>query len=233
MSRKNIICFDASIKHGLVGVGVWDFTNKKKVYITYDKKLETYESYAAETMALATAMEYAWKNKIKTPHLFTDNLVLAQRGIPKNFTDKFGDATLSWIPREFNNEADKLSKKGRNINKIPIESLVIPKTAEGKDLTGLGKYIGDYDKETKVNLMRRLAITPFQMHLVGFINKEETSILQPEEKDLDFIKFCYSIIRKGNIQGKYKHQWVKLIKKIHGQMNDKNIELFIRSRNLI
>ena len=66
MAQGFKICFDASIRNGLVGIGVWDFEKKVKKYVSFSSK-NNMDSYTAEKMALAVAMEYAYSQDFKLP----------------------------------------------------------------------------------------------------------------------------------------------------------------------
>lgn len=227
---KDIIHFDASICNGVCGIGVWDLKRQVKVYKSYaiDKQC----SYTGEIMALLTAMEYAWENKISNPILLTDNSTLAEQGIPKRFTKKFGTARLHWIPRELNEEADALSKEGRLVSTIPLTS--ITQKISKNNVQQLSMKIRNYPKDRKVILLKRLASTEYQMALISvydFKSKTITSTFNPE-LDTSFVKF-FNSIRKCN----ETHTEVKSIMvKTHGiqiTMKDVEVDKFIRESNLI
>ena len=160
------ISFDASIpnKSNICNIGIYDTTNKHKLSKTFyiDKNC----SFKAETMALACTLEYAFENGIKILNLFTDNKSLADYGIPKQFLlkFKFKKVTLTWIPRELNVEADKLSK---------INSICANETEIENNKTIFLKY----SFEQKVNLIEKI---------VNKENKIETELLRllkTSEKD--------------------------------------------------
>jgi len=112
------ICLDASVmEDGTLGIGIYDITNNKKIALTF-KTEPSRNALKGETMALICAMEYAHNLGIKKVHFFTDNLTLSEMGIDANFLIKFPfkETKLTWIPRDLNKEADKMSKAGRNPN---------------------------------------------------------------------------------------------------------------------
>jgi len=110
------ICIDASItEEGVLGVGIFDITNNQRIALTYTTK-PCRDAYVGESMALICAMEYAHKNGFKKVHFFTDNKRLGDEEINPKFLEKFPfeSIQITWIPRDLNKEADKMSKAGRN-----------------------------------------------------------------------------------------------------------------------
>jgi len=228
-NKKQIICFDASIiKSGRVGCGVYDMTNLKKVYKTFNTNLKHHESYKGEMMALVTAMEYMYANNIKNPYLFTDNLTLANDGIPDFLIEKYGEAQLYWIPREFNVEADLLSKKARNVKTTPIKDL------NSTNIVDLSVSLRQFPKNKRANLLVRLAISDYQMELAQYFKngKNKPTKINTTKDDKQFELFFNSIRKKGDMAKKKTSSLNKLFDPSRSlssnQMND-----LIRSRNII
>lgn len=72
-------------------------------------------------------LDYAAENKFERLNLYTDNLDLATKNIKKVLKNhNFIDVKLTWVPRELNTSADKLSKEGQKINKTVTPIFVGP-----------------------------------------------------------------------------------------------------------
>lgn len=229
-NKKQIICFDASIiKSGRVGCGVYDMTNLKKVYKTFNTNLKSHESYKGEMMALVTAMEYMYANNIRNPYLFTDNQALANDGIPDFLIEKYGEAQLYWIPREFNVEADLLSKKARNVKTTPIRDL------NSTNITDLSVRLRQFPKKQRASLLVRLAITEYQMELAKYFKdgkNKPTTIANRSKDDIRFELFFNSIRKKGDM-AKKKVQTLNKLFNPSNNLNSETMNDFIRSRNII
>jgi len=131
--NTHYISFDASIKEGYVGIGIFNNNNGDSLH--YKFKIKMNSSRMAEEMALLCAIKYANDNYIATPFFFTDNLPLFN-DINENqqmYIDKYSKImtkikhkkriNIHWIPREINTEADKLSKiKCKTVSKKSIKS---------------------------------------------------------------------------------------------------------------
>ena len=110
------ITFDASISDcGIIGIGIHDIKRKETIGYSYNSAYKSNNSFEGEKMALLCSMEYVYSKSYKHLNLFTDNLSLATIGIPNHFLERFpfDSCTLTWIPRELNKEADKISKQYR------------------------------------------------------------------------------------------------------------------------
>ena len=115
--RNDFISFDASIKKNKLGIGIFDNIGCK--YFTYFTDIDKDCSLTAETIALGCALKYASKTKRKVLNLYTDNKTLANHGIPKQFQHLVEGKTVSltWVPREFNREADHASKGAQGFHR--------------------------------------------------------------------------------------------------------------------
>ena len=109
MSSQTKICFDASYQDGTVGIGIFNFDTKEEVYCRYTLLKDVNDSTLMETMALVQTIKYMRQNNITKAHLFTDNKSVADKGVSKTISEGL-KVTLNWIPREFNTDADRLSK---------------------------------------------------------------------------------------------------------------------------
>ncbi len=106
---SDFICFDASLKDGKVGIGIYDNLTKTSTNHIVDCPNN---SLMGETIALGYALLQAKRTNRSFVHLFTDNKTLGDQGIPDKFkyiTDHI-KCTLTWIPRELNKDADLASK---------------------------------------------------------------------------------------------------------------------------
>lgn len=249
--NKEIICFDASLKKNIVGVGIYDMKRGHKEYHSFSTNKEC--TTTAETIALVCAMEYMYKNNIHNPNLFTDNLAVANNGIPDYLIQKFGDARLFWLPREFNTEADKLSKDAREVSTVPIKDLntsVINDTKARpygsrtnviKDgvILDLGTFIRSLPLNKRISLLRRMALNDYQMSIVDFyIGKRSEPLpkaLPKNKDDHNFFMFFNSIRRKTDIIPTHRKFVIKKLnlKNQLATLSTKKIETFIRSRELI
>jgi len=160
MSKGSRICFDASIQESRIGVGIYNDNNKTKIHKSYNISLNFNESYKAEFIGLVTALEYCYTENIIKPKLFTDNLELAEKGIPEYLKEKYGSAKLYWIPREFNKVADKLSKASKNVSK--------PLKKEEQITRG---YILNLDYKKKLKLVKMLANSEFRKEFLHLLKK--------------------------------------------------------------
>lgn len=108
--RNNFISFDASIREGILGIGIYD--NLTFEHFTYYTDISKDCSFTGETIALGCALQYAYKIKRTVVNLYTDNKSVANNGIPKQLQHLVENmqVTLTWVPREMNKEADRASK---------------------------------------------------------------------------------------------------------------------------
>jgi hypothetical protein len=135
---KNIaytkIAFDASIMDNKdLGIGMYDMTNK--VRLCEGGRLPKQCSTLGETEALKFSLRYASENKIKNIALFTDSQNVSRVNLEKFTKDyDFDNVTITWIPRDLNREADKLSKDGQKLNNkvkplTDIQTVIFPEPA--------------------------------------------------------------------------------------------------------
>ena len=250
MSSRRLICFDASIKGNKVGIGVYDSTRKVKLYKCLAKPKGKFGAEDAETMALIASLQYMQENDVPSAHLFTDNINVYNVGINKNMVRKYlgtlGTVELFWIPREFNQTADELSKKGRDVEKIELGELInisdpksekktktikMKKTPEEVAQLGLKDRIKEYPIKQRLTLLRRLAMNEYQMRFMYFMlgNPNEIEISESQD-DRSFTRVCASIIRRKECP-----QLDKFCKQFKKRPNVGNAQLkrFVKNRNLI
>lgn len=174
MSVALKIFFDASIRNGVIGIGVYDFNNKEKVFKTLEHKQEN--SYEAEMLALYSAMEYSLSSNKKTnvPMYFTDNMDLYNKGIPKDFEERFGKGLLFWIPRELNTIADDLSKDGSLVAATSIEEMIEYGKNNEINQRNIIVKLKTYSLTKRVNLLKKF-FPEYCEFLDLFINPKGTS----------------------------------------------------------
>jgi len=234
MSKGQKICFDASIRNGVVGIGIWDYSTKFKKYVSFPS--DNPSSYIAEKMALAVAMEYAHSKKYINPYYFTDNSKLAEEGIPNKFKIKYGTGRLHWIPREFNKEADELSKKGSDvISKVSISSLEDNKT----ETFNLILKLSDYTFERKINFLKRIATQNCETIFVDLITAKGKGHYPASymKRIKNFVYIATNIFKKEELS-KYTRKRINKIKTDNPYLRQTNgmqktLTDFIRSRNTI
>ena len=206
------ICFDASIRNGFVGVGIYDMKTKQKEFHTFNYNGKS--SYKAEKMALALAMAYARNYNLENPRFFTDNKQLGDEGIPTNFLERFEyvewNPELHWIPREMNTEADALSKAGSINNPIETEYL-----AEPSDW--LVESLQNYTMERRLNFMDKLANNKNEKKYVRLLRGELANLKKVKFASsagfLEFLSISKMMFGKEDLSkkgwGKAKGQWDK------------------------
>lgn len=231
MAGTHLICFDASI-HDTIGIGIWDYTNKFSSYKKYPKPAENCGSNIAETMALIASLKYMKNNNIQCAFLFTDNMEVANKGISKKLLLKYNlslDTKLFWIPRQFNREADLLSKVARKSDIIPLQTTVkIPiDSMVNNEEWHLKNEIKKYSLERRLSLGKRLANSENQMR---FICELPCQLKGCSEEDKVFFRFCTKMFAKSehNNVNKYLSALSNTPK-----FSSSKMENFIRSRNLV
>ena len=208
MASKTLICFDASINNGKVGIGIWDASHQTKVFKSFPvPNAHKFGSNEAERMALIATLQYMKENDIKQAHIFTDNMNVYNEGISKSllrkYTDAMDSAELFWIPRQFNKEADALSKKGSEVSKVPVQVLQEKKQSHGNSSieTSLKQSLKSYSKEKRFDLMKRLAITDYQMNFIyAIMNNDSTPLQANNADDIKFTQFICSIFNSGEVK---------------------------------
>jgi len=187
MSKIRIIQFDASIRNGKVGIGMFDRTSNVSIVksVDYHDNINM-SSKDAETLALICTLQYMNENNIKSARLFTDNSQIADRGISDYLKKKYlteSDVSLHWLPRELNSKADTLSKKGSYISHI-VESF------------NTKEKIKKYPLLKRLNLLERLAKAESDYKVLDKIRSNKP--LNKSSKK--FLKICLSIISPGEIK---------------------------------
>jgi hypothetical protein len=228
------ICFDASVRNGLVGIGIWDFEKKVKKYVSFSSNNTS--SYTAEKMALAVAMEYAYSNSYKNPYYFTDNSTLAENGIPKDFIKKYGNGRLHWIPREFNLEADELSKLGSKVvGNTSINSLEDNISKE----FNLIESLSEYGFQRKIDFLKRIATKHSEREFIKLLmaKKKGNYHTNCPKGIKPFVYLVCHIFHKFELS-KYAFNRINLIKLedsyLRKTKNKQKVLIeFIRSRNTI
>jgi len=126
------IAFDASVMNNKnLGIGMYDMSNN--VRLRKGGKLHKQCSTLGEAEALKFTLKYANEKGFKNLALFTDSQNLSRHELGQYTKDyNFNRVVLTWIPRELNTEADKMSKEGQKLNKKVIfetPNLIYPKAA--------------------------------------------------------------------------------------------------------
>jgi ribonuclease HI len=180
--RTTYIYFDASLKDGNVGIGIYNQKKNTGESIFFENtKLTVCQ---AETKALQLAIQYAINEKISKPMFFTDNLYVFDQGFPTEFEKSFDQEfkpRLFWIPRELNTEADKLSK-GYKINEI----MNIANTIKTK-----------YTFNQKLNFLKKIARQKSDIDAIRLLEtgeKDDYSFQLTEKNKIFFqlIKGCFA-----------------------------------------
>jgi len=223
MSVAIKIFLDASIRNGVIGIGVYDYNTKEKISKTLEHKKEN--SDEAELLALYAAMEYVYgkygfQTQYQSVCYFTDNMQIYKNGIPTLFLNIFGQGQLFWIPRELNDIADKLSKNGSEVKKTSIielseygnENMVI------NDRNIIWK-LKTYSLEKRLNLLKKIYPNDLQTILVNQYFTEKNSVKKQnyakshehylryknKEELKSLLKFALTIIDKKELtQGSHK-----------------------------
>ena len=222
MSTLPLITFDASIKGNSVGIGIYDKNNNDS--FSFKIKINISNSLHAERIALIQTLKYLQARNIKKAHLFTDNSYLAREGISKILIDKYiGDnsyITLSWLPRELNQIADKFSKKAHKVKPII-------KTETGI-ITNIRQNLPSYSNKQKFGFVKRFALTEDEYgFVVKLENNEKVTSFNGFSK---YVKMIKTVFPEGelenfdeirhNIKGSLSHN--KMIRFINGRQ--KNIK---------
>lgn len=106
MKKRRIIYVDASTINQESKVSIYDTGNN----LTHTLDLiEVNNNNLAEKYAVLNAVLYVVKNNFKNAHILSDNLAATQ---DKKITEliKEQGISISWIPREINVIADKITK---------------------------------------------------------------------------------------------------------------------------
>jgi len=240
MSKLTKICFDASYHEGCVGIGIFNFDTQEEIIQRY--KVESVNSSLAETMALVQTLKYMKERKISSAHLFTDNMMVAKKGISKKLKGRFSDLTLTWIPREFNIDADRLSKRAHLLNAKEIAVRVSPnKKAKKKSemdpdiitekinsratkakipkLNSIKASIREYPLNQRIRVLRKLVNTRFSDKLLKSLTGTSVDLDHSSyrKEDRMFLKMYFSIIKDNECQQKnlMKDLRNNYIKKLH------------------
>jgi len=221
MSTLTKICFDASYHEGCVGIGIYNFDTKEEIIERY--KVNSMNSTVAETMALVKTLNYLKDKKIHSAHLFTDNMLVAEKGISKSFKKKFKSLTLTWIPREFNIDADRLSKRAHLLTP-KVTDITCPKTkvqrekekkiemndpiiiaekresrelkAQIPQLTNLKQSLKSYPLKNRINLLKKYSKSELTDKLLNSLTSGVTCLNSTDYRKCDkmFLKMYLSII---------------------------------------
>jgi hypothetical protein len=188
MGNSHLICFDASLCSDGIGIGIYDHTlckNIKRKIPHSNLKQKTNGSFIAEKLALVYTIRYIKESNIKSNiRLFTDNESLANQPISKKLLTRYNIAqnslSLHWIPREFNKQADKLSKV---IQKEKKEHIV--------------DKIKSYPLQNRLNLLKNIAQSKYQIELLKYLLKDSPPPKLPSKKSKDdrpYLKLICTII---------------------------------------
>lgn len=148
MARNDFISFDASVKDGKLGIGIYDNLTFK--HFTYYTTIDKDCSFKGEQIALGCALKYAHKIKRTKLNLYTDNQAVANHGIPKQFQHLVEGKVvkLTWIPREFNKEADKASKGKTDPVNVQADKIIKNSTR---------KALLQHPFDEKIKLLKRIS----------------------------------------------------------------------------
>ncbi len=205
----SFITFDASIKDNQLGVGLYDNFTKEKYHIltSIDKNC----SMKAESIALGCALQYCIKNNRPQVHLFTDNKMLADQGIPsqyKSLTEEFTEVTLTWIPRELNKDADLASKNAffphlKNPSATKLKEMRKKQNAKNiqniqniqNTKTGLAKVFETVSIQKKLEMLETLSRTKFEKEIVRMIKTKspDNYDFQYNKKTSMFMRVAYTL----------------------------------------
>ena len=209
---NNFITFDASLKLGKVGIGIYD--NITKTSHNFITECEN-NSLLGEKIALGCAIMYAAKKNRKKVHLFTDNLGLAQSGIPPQFKSIVKDLelTLTWIPRELNKEADLASKnaffphiKNPSLNQLKqlskVETKVFKKTkVKQTNIPVALPVFKNIKKQQKINMLNALATQKHEHEIIRLCTdgtKKHYNIGM-SNSTINFIKIIRSVLCENEL----------------------------------
>lgn len=159
------IFLDASVSvFGVIGIGIYEAQSKEKASITIQATTQM-SSVDAEELAFKKAVTFALSRfNSKNFNFFTDN-----RAVYLKYREKLLEyqkdglyLSINWIPRELNEDADRLSKLASNRGSVTgcndIEKQ-IEKDLMGTPITeGLSAYIRSKTLNEKFNLMKKVFI---------------------------------------------------------------------------
>lgn len=232
--NKTVIFFDASLRNGLVGIGIFNFSDMAKKFLSF--QVNHTDAYLGEKAALICSMEYAHNIGVKYPIFCTDNSILANEGISPKLLEKYPfeiKPKLIWIPRELNEEADKLSKSGSSANnslelelKISVNNVVL-------------KRLASYSFQRRINFLRRMANCQFEMEIVRMLEKgtKEHYNFQYKNDLKPFLLLINNIIlaeeKTAYVRERLKKVFKKANKKDTDFLTEKEFDSFVRKRNMI
>jgi hypothetical protein len=110
--KRRILYVDASVQDDIAKISLYDIENNLTNILELK---EITNSNEAEKYAIVYAILYVVKNNYKRCHILCDNIQATQQ---KKILElaKQQNITLSWIPREINVIADKITKLEPTVN---------------------------------------------------------------------------------------------------------------------
>lgn len=226
MSALIKIKFDASIHDGCIGVGIHNFDMKTDIKHRFKFK-NVPCSFGAESVALIKTLQYMKQVGIKQAHLFTDNQAIAEKGIQKSLLKGFGMVTLTWIPREFNEEADKLSKEAHQLQpafyNAEIDKVVVangtqmPKKEQlavsAESVKGLNKRLRAFTPSQRISMLKKIRQNKFTESVIKTLAGESKEVLQQDYRKADraFLSIVMATFAKEELPT--TDAWKKLVKK--------------------
>jgi len=204
MSTQTKICFDASYHEGFCGIGIYNFDTKEEIYIRYELPYKTKaqnNSELMETMALVKTLTYMRDRNIESAHLFTDNRGVAAKGVSSTLA-KGLNITLNWIPREFNEDADRLSKLAHTLVATPLNlkpmntsyktsPVIVEVNADiSKKMTN---RIKEYSLEKRLNLIKNMYSDRYECMNAIFGEKVHFGLVK---KDMKVFRMLKAILTK-------------------------------------
>jgi len=106
MKKRRILYVDATVIDSITKISLYDTTNNLTNIL---ELVDIKDNNIAESYAVLYAILYQIKHNYSNCHILTDNLSTTQNKKLLEFT-KSRKIGLSWIPREINIIADKITK---------------------------------------------------------------------------------------------------------------------------
>lgn len=233
-NKSPIVMFDASIneKTNTIGIGIYEIITDSKTTITITANDNVkIDSSIGEQIALQQAVK--WANNLfsnEVVHFFTDNMMVYKN---QNYVKPKGKVyELFWVPRRFNDKADKLSKlassKKQTSTKLKTELNTTP-------ITDIQNCIKSYPLDRRFRFLKLMASNDLEMRIVEFFEtgKNKPKTVQQATK---FVKLIRSVLSAKEAKAN-KKEYFKSYNKFDGGMlsslKAKEIEKMIRKRTNI
>lgn len=232
--KKNstTIFFDASINNGMIGIGIYDYSNKREISkrIAIKKQINL-NSFNAEIIAMISSLQYIQEQNISNKiHLFTDNMHLYKTGISPKLLEKYkipkDQLQIFWVPRELNTKADELSKMNNNVslknNNNTSEETYINK----KDFINI---LLKYPYKQRINLLSKISNKEQLKFIQYFFNPNTNKKhLVHINNNKGFLKLCLTIIKHE--ENPNLHNFIKSKKSLKKFKNSCDVFEYIKTR---